>query len=217
MSRAVAAGEVFEQHTERYDAWFERHPAAYRSELAALRRALPATVTAGLEVGVGTGRFAAPLGLRFGIDPSPSMLRRARARGVSVAGGVGEALPIGAGTHDLVLLVTTICFLDDRERAAEEMRRVLRPGGRAVIGFVDGKSRLGRRYREERSENPFYRGARFVTPAEVRRLLRSHGFGALESYQTLRSGPEELVEPEPVRAGFGDGSFVVAAGVLGAS
>ena len=61
--------ETFDTHTLQYDAWFERHRAAYESEVAALR----ALATGGdrwLEVGVGTGRFAVPLGVGYGVEPS---------------------------------------------------------------------------------------------------------------------------------------------------
>jgi len=206
---------VFEEHTERYDRWFDRHRPAYRSELAAVRAALPERFGPGLEIGVGSGRFAAPLGVRFGVDPSVSMLRLARERGVAAAGGVAEALPVCPGAMDLVLMVTTICFLDDEQAAAGEMRRVLRPGGRAVLGFVDAGSRLGRRYREKRPTNPFYRGARFVSPGEVAELLRSHGFGDPRFFQTLRGDPERMQRPEPVEPGHGDGGFVVVAAERG--
>ena len=37
----MARGEPFEQHTGRYDAWFEHHHAAYVSELLALRPEVP--------------------------------------------------------------------------------------------------------------------------------------------------------------------------------
>jgi len=36
----------------------------------------------GLEIGVGTGRFAAPLGIKVGVDPSMAMLAYAAERGV---------------------------------------------------------------------------------------------------------------------------------------
>jgi SAM-dependent methyltransferase len=46
-----------------------------------------------VEIGVGSGRFAAPIGVRFGVDPARVMLQIARSRGVDAAMGVGEALP----------------------------------------------------------------------------------------------------------------------------
>lgn len=83
----------FEARPDRYDAWFDRHEAAYRSELAALRALLPAEGE-GLEVGVGTGRFAAPLGIEYGVDPAPAMRARARARGIAVTEGEARTSPL---------------------------------------------------------------------------------------------------------------------------
>jgi hypothetical protein len=51
--------EVFDRYAERYDAWFERHPHHYEAELRALRALMP-KLTFGIEIGVGTGRFAVP-------------------------------------------------------------------------------------------------------------------------------------------------------------
>ena len=72
----MARTEPFEAHPERYDAWFERHDAACVSELLALRPFVP-LAGRGPEIGVGSGRFAAPLGVQVGIDPSPTLLERA--------------------------------------------------------------------------------------------------------------------------------------------
>lgn len=69
----------FESHHRRYDEWFERHAAAYHSELLAVRAQLP-WQGLGLSVGVGTGRFAAPLGVQVGIDPAHAVLGYAAKR-----------------------------------------------------------------------------------------------------------------------------------------
>ena len=82
--------EPFIRHHRRYDDWFERHRAAYLSELLAVRTLLP-WKGRGLEIGVGTGRFASPLGVEFGIDPAAEMLDYAEARGVRVVRAVAEA------------------------------------------------------------------------------------------------------------------------------
>jgi hypothetical protein len=58
----------FNSHHRRYEAWFSRHEAAF-SELLAVRALLP-WEGKGLEIGVGTGRFSAPLGVEVGVDPS---------------------------------------------------------------------------------------------------------------------------------------------------
>ena len=66
----MARNTTFDAYHGRYDNWYDRHGAAYGSELLAVRSLLP-WQGVGLEIGIGTGRFAAPLGVRFDIDPSP--------------------------------------------------------------------------------------------------------------------------------------------------
>jgi len=76
-----ALKQPFDVYHERYEEWFDINQAAYISELLALRPFIPAGGN-GIEVGVGSGRFAAPLGISIGIDPSSSMLSYAIARGI---------------------------------------------------------------------------------------------------------------------------------------
>ncbi|MBI4003168.1 MAG: SAM-dependent methyltransferase, partial [Nitrospira defluvii] len=54
---------VFEEHAQKYDEWFNVHESVYQAEIAALRKFVPRTGL-GIEVGVGTGRFAVPLGVQ---------------------------------------------------------------------------------------------------------------------------------------------------------
>lgn len=199
--------EPFEEHTERYDRWFEEYEHAYESELGALRRLTPHEPD-GVSVGVGTGRFAAPLGVRVGVDPSVEMLRHARRRGVETVRGVAEALPFEDGAFDTALLVTTVCFVDDLGRTFSEARRVLREGGSFVIGYVDRESPLGERYQQRKEENPFYKEATFVSTEELDEGLREAGFGVAEYAQTVFRMPEEMEEPDEVESGYGEGSFV---------
>lgn len=202
----------FEEHTDRYDDWFDRHPATHESELVALRAEFPATdPDRAVEIGVGTGRFAAPLGVELGVDPAPAMLARAADRGVTPIGGVAEALPLRADSADLALLVTTICFVDDLDRALAEAARVLRPGGTILVGFVDRDSPLGERYREKRVENPFYRDATFVSVPELFDALDVAGFQTPSVTQTLFTDPPALDGPDRVESGWGEGSFVAVA------
>jgi SAM-dependent methyltransferase len=199
----------FEEHTDRYDRWFETHPGAHESELAALRHVLPAfEADDAVEVGVGSGQFAGPLGVGIGVDPSLAMLERAQKRGVAAVRGVGEAIPIRDDGVSVALLVTTVCFLDDLRGALREIRRVLRPGGTLAVGFVDRESPLGRRYRKERESNPFYRDATFVGVPELLEALDRTGFEESTAVQTLFSPPEDLDAPDRIETGWGQGSFV---------
>ena len=197
----------FEEHTERYDRWFEAHEDAYRSELSALRRLLPAPGY-GVEIGVGSARFAAPLGIQVGLDPSGKMLAYARQRGVDVVKGVAEFLPFGEVTFDTALIVTTICFVDDVPRTLAEAERVLAPSGALVIGYIDRDSPVGRIYQEKQADNPFYREATFVSTDELVGALEAAGFTEFEFVQTIYHWLDEIDGLEPIEAGYGEGSFV---------
>lgn len=217
--RQTAAGLVaanprtapFVRHHRRYDDWFERHRAAYLSELLAVRALLPWSGR-GLEIGVGTGRFAGPLGVEFGIDPAAEMLGYTRARGVRVVCAVAEALPFAHAVFDYALIVTTICFVDDARAMLQEAARVLRPGGTLVIGLIDRESPLGQDYVAHQTENVFYRDARFFSAAEVDALLTETGYRDLTWVQTLRAPLSEVREIESASAGTGRGAFLAVRG-----
>ncbi len=68
--------EPFDRYAARYDRWFEEEPgrSIFPSELAAIELVLNETPAPRLEVGVGTGRFAAALGVTLGLDPSGEVL-----------------------------------------------------------------------------------------------------------------------------------------------
>lgn len=195
--------EPFEVHADRYDRWFDDHELDYRAELAALEPLVPSDAV-GLEVGVGTGRFAAPLGVETGLDPARSALDRARGRGIDTVRGVGEQLPFAPESFDVVLLVTTVCFLDDLEATFLEAHRVLSHAGRLVCGYIDRESPLGQQYVAGGAANPFYEAATFHSTDELRAALDRTGFAVGRQVQTLF----ETGDRHAVREGTGPGSFV---------
>jgi SAM-dependent methyltransferase len=90
-----------------------------------------------LEIGVGTGLVALPLLERgyavAGVDLSPAMLVRARARiGQRVARADALALPIASGSVDNVVFVAALHAIGDTPGALAEGARVLRRGGRLL-------------------------------------------------------------------------------------
>ena len=191
-----------------YDEWFSRNRFAYESELEAVRRMLPAGGT-GVEIGVGTGRFASALGVPLGVEPSEPMRKFARERGVKVVAGKAEELPFPDASLDYALMVTVICFFDDVRKAFQEAFRVLKASGTLVVAFIDRASPLGKKYDERKKETAYYAEAVFHTPEEVRMYLEEAGFRSFSFRQTIFGNPEEMKGPDPVRDGHGEGCFTV--------
>ena len=54
--------DPYDKHKDKYENWFTRNRFAYESELQAIKLILPQGEN-GMEIGVGTGRFAGPLGI----------------------------------------------------------------------------------------------------------------------------------------------------------
>jgi ubiquinone/menaquinone biosynthesis C-methylase UbiE len=181
----IPARVVFDKHAEDYDTWFDEHNSVYHAQLRILRGAVPDFLR-GLEVGVGSGRFAAPLGVKYGIDPSQNLVRMAKRRGVEVALGEAEHLPYRPGSFDFVLMMTVICFLDDIQLALNEAHRVLEPGGTLVAGFIEAGGEIFQKYRHEPIKGRFLRFATFRTIDEVYGFFKDAGFGDVSVLQKVR-------------------------------
>jgi len=205
----MAKIEPFEKHTSEYEAWFENYRFVYESELRAIKEQLPKKGE-GIEVGVGSGRFAAPLGIKLGLDPSGKMRELARSRGIVAIGGVAERLPFFNCRFHFVLMVTTICFLDDIKAAFKEAFRVLKPGGNLIIGFIDKGSPVGMLYQQRKGESEFYKSATFYSVDEVASYLEKTGFTNLRFTQTIFHRLSKIENLEPIKKGYSEGSFVVA-------
>lgn len=203
--------EPFETHTQQYEDWFVSNRFAYRSELLAVKNLLPVTGR-GIEVGVGSGLFAQPLGIGWGIEPSAKMRALAMERGIRSIAGVGEMLPLKAAQFDFALMVTTVCFLDDVEQAFRETNRILKPGGSLIIGFIDKDSPLGKLYRQHQQQNVFYRVATFYSTEEILDFLEKTEFSNFQFTQTIFHNLPGIHQVEPVKDGYGQGSFVVIRG-----
>jgi SAM-dependent methyltransferase len=204
----MARTKAFDQHLDLYEEWFTQFQPVFESEVAALSQVIRPDRRS-VEIGVGSGLFAQALGIGEGLEPSPVMAARARERGIAVEAGVAEALPYEDQQFDLALMVTAICFVDDPKLTGQEMFRVVKPGGRVVMGFVDQASPLGEVYEQFKDQNVFYRDATFYTATDVVECLESTGFQLLSIRQTVFGMLDEITEAQPVRPGHGDGGFVV--------
>jgi len=201
----MAKTAPFDEQVSDYDLWFEKHPDLYQAELEALRGFIPAS-GCGVEIGVGTGRFAASLGISFGVEPAPRMAALARLRGIEILDGTAEALSFGDCSYDFAIMVTVVCFLDDVAQAFREVCRILKPNGTLIIGFIDRESELGQHYSQRKDQSPFYRDATFYSVSELEELLTKAGFSNFAYRQTLALGETTDLT---VREGHGSGGFVV--------
>lgn len=197
----------FETEVQQYDQWFDKHSFAYLSELYAVGNLLPKDGV-GIEVGLATGRFAGPCGIKEGVEPSRVMGELAAKRGFEVINGTAENLPYKDMRHDFILMVT-ICYFNDVQKAFEEAYRVLKRNGTLVVGFIDKYRTIGKEYAERKGEGGYYDYATFYTPQEVQKMLKAANFHIEETKQTLFGRLNEINDLQDTKEGYGEGSFVI--------
>jgi ubiquinone/menaquinone biosynthesis C-methylase UbiE len=161
---------------------------AFRERLVKLGRVRPGESV--LDVGCGTGnlalaakRRAGPNGKVCGIDASPEMIARAqkksRKAGVEIAfeNAAAESLPFPDAHFDVVFSTLMLHHLPAKTRAQciAEIRRVLKPGGRALA--VD----FGKPERRRKSILPPLHRHGHVNFADVIALFTNSGFSTIES------------------------------------
>ena len=166
----------------RYDAWFDAPWGRYASRVE--RQALlgvvgPLTGRQLLDVGCGTGRFAAAFeraGAEVtGVDRDAGMLALAASR---VAGPLVEAdahaLPFPDAGFDVSVAVTLLEFADRPEQIIDELVRIIRPGGRLVVASLNPASPWGLAHRRELQRPPWF-NACLRSRDELHDLLAGRG------------------------------------------
>jgi len=203
----MSKANIFNQHHEQYDEWFQKHHDMYRAELTALKSMI-VMHGAGLEIGVGSGKFAVPLGITTGVEPSVEMAKKAARQGIEVYNAVAEQLPFDNDTFDFAIMVTTICFVDDPQKSICEAYRVIKPDGFCIIAIVDKDSNLGKQYLKTKAESTFYKEANFFSTSEIVNLMTNAGYSNFQFKQTLFDDEN----PFRIEDGYTGGSFVVIKG-----
>jgi SAM-dependent methyltransferase len=129
---------------QRYFAWLMAQVSGrYNRELGPLKRSLFADLEGTvLEIGPGTGPNLSflPTGVRWiGVEPNPGMHARLRSEAdrlglaVELRSDDAHAIDLPDGSVDAVVSTLVLCSVESLEATLDEIRRVLRPGGRFVF------------------------------------------------------------------------------------
>jgi phosphatidylethanolamine/phosphatidyl-N-methylethanolamine N-methyltransferase len=195
-----------------FDRLTERFSAPIAMRIIELARLKPSDCI--LDVGTGTGLVALRVarllagGRVIGIDHSPGMMEEAyaKARRSGLGEVVGfrqmdaEQLEFPDQSFDVVLSLYALLHFPDPLRAVAEMYRVLRPGGRVVIGVGSGPTLLSRRgirqgMRRLSDLVAAARGRLMTAPQSLRRLMVEQGLTLNEARgpRTSRLGTERML------------------------
>ncbi|MCG6959654.1 class I SAM-dependent methyltransferase [bacterium BMS3Abin03] len=204
----MARTKPFDDFLEEYEQWFAQNHFTYLSELEAVKQFIP-DWKKGIEIGIGSGRFALPLNITEGIEPSNRMLNFCCGKGLKVVYGIAEQLPIPDSTYEFALMVTTICFVDDVLKSFKEVKRILKQDGTFIIGLVDKNSPLGIAYQRMKENNKFYRLATFYSTDEIINYLKECQFRDFKIVQTVFGDLKDINQVQRFKPGHGEGGFVV--------
>ncbi|HVD65585.1 MAG TPA: methyltransferase domain-containing protein [Gaiellaceae bacterium] len=197
MADARPAPPLFDEIAESYDRlrpvddkWWELFDVLVAEGDLAGRRTL--------DIGCGTGNFAAALAERggkvWGVDPSTEMLAQARARHSRprFKEGRAEALPFKDSWFERAV-VRLALHLFDRRRGLDEVARVLVPGGRLVVATFDPDHFEGYWLGELFPSLAAIDRARFPDETTLARELQGAGF---QSVRISRLGQEATATRE---------------------
>lgn len=180
-----------------YDAWYEAPLGKLSGRLEKDLIFSIAGVKGGekaLDLGCGTGIYTIELArkgaITTGVDHSEEMLHWARAKasqahkeGLAVEFVSADALtlPFPDDCFDLIMSVNLLCFIREREKALQEMRRVLKPGGRLIIGVLNKWSPWAA-FRKIKGlfKDTIYNRVDFISPPELELSLVRAGFNVKE-------------------------------------
>lgn len=156
-----------------------------------------------LDVGCGDGTLAiasakqgaTTTGIDSAFETVATARRAADEHHVDAVFEVGDAcsLPFNENSFDVILAITILCLVEDPDRAVREMARVLKPGGRFVVGELGRFSSWAalRRIRGWLGSN-LWRQARFHSASELRALVASAGLAVERTEAAIYYPPLDI-------------------------
>jgi ubiquinone/menaquinone biosynthesis C-methylase UbiE len=218
--------EIFDSIAEEYDKWYTTKAGRFVDMVEtrlALEMFAPEPGMTVLDAGCGTGNFSiklAKLGCRVtGVDISELMLKKAKLK----AGNDGfdiefhrmdiYQLRFSEGSFDGIISMAAFEFIERPSDAFAELWRVLKPGGRLLIGTINPESSWGELYlSDEFQKNSVFAHARFMTMQQLKELNTEH---LVRSGQCLFIPPltpddKITLEEEKRLSAFNKGGFICA-------
>ncbi|KJS11390.1 MAG: ubiquinone biosynthesis protein UbiE [Peptococcaceae bacterium BRH_c8a] len=226
--------QLFDDMADSYDSWYETPSGRVvdRIEKEAIYSYLePRAGMKVLDIGCGTGLYALDLAARgldvTGVDISRPMLERARTKakhaGLDIQFQESDAsqLPFNDQFFDAVLSVTALEFASDLPTVLREAFRVLKTGGRLVVGLIGRDSDWWRLYDEKSRREPdnIFNRARFYTLEELlvampgRNVQGKAVLFVPPDFDYTREDLALAIEAEAVKYGRTDGGFICAVAV----
>lgn len=180
---------------ETYEAWFRKPIGRFadRAEKRLIGRSVR-TEPGGLilDAGCGTGHFTVCVvgkGMSIvGLDNSFNALEYAKSKYhiQNLVHGNVENLPFTADSFEAVLMLTVLEFLNDPHEALSETRRVLKPSGQLVVGYLERRSPWGiLRLLRGILGNAFWRRVHLYRRREIEGLMTHAGYGDIKAKGTL--------------------------------
>lgn len=182
--------ECFDKYATEYENWFEVNSTYYEEELQALKNLIGNTQN-GLEIGMGTGRFSVQPNIFIGIEPSKSMREIALRKGLNAIEGIAESLPFENEIFDFAVMMTSICFVQDVQKALGEAFRVIKKNGFLIIGFIDKDSKFAKQIEAKKKKSKFYGEATLYSSAQIIEQSKKAGFVSFELYD---KGPVAFIK-----------------------
>lgn len=176
----------FDNIADRYELWYKQPVGHFADEVENRIIQNFADINEGervLDAGCGTGLYtlrAVERGAEVtAIDPSGEMLRVLRKKledkppkvreKVRIIQCGAEDIPLPNESIDVVISVTAMEFFRDRDKALLEFQRVIKPGGRVVVGVLNARGWWAAHRRKKK--NSIYESAHFYTPKELHDVL----------------------------------------------
>lgn len=205
---------VFDREAQEYDQWYESTMGRFVDEVEsklAFSMLKPQKGMKVLDVGCGTGNFSIKLSKMgcdvVGVDLSREMLKIAKEKREKEKLDISfymmdvYDLDFPDNAFDAVFSMATFEFIKEPERAYAEMYRVVKPGGRILIGTINKNSSWGRLYlSREFQENSVFQYADLKTREDMENLDQNHLVDAKECLFVPPDSEEEDFTMERERA-----------------